>query len=203
MTNLQGASGASPEQLLVEAELQALIKRHGKAAVRCAATKLCKGRVGRKVEPDWPLLAPYVQADADAWLDGKIPEELRKNNAIAEDFAEKYPGQSRASTHRRIMGKLAKHRVTSYLSAAWKKSENYRPHADYFRAGEALIAHDNRFQNLVSYPAETKKGALARYRDKLGEPPAEMTIAEIAKLAGRHPTAIPMARLLSVLGLPA
>jgi hypothetical protein len=78
MTNLSRKSSASPDQRLVEAELRVLINRHGKIAVRDAATKLCKGKVGRRVEPDLPRLAPYIDADADAWLDGKKPEKLKK-----------------------------------------------------------------------------------------------------------------------------
>jgi hypothetical protein len=99
------------------------------------------------------------------------------------------------------MRKLAKERVRFYLIRAWQKSESSRPYSDYFRAGEALGAYDTNYRDIVSAAAETKMGALARYRDKYGEPPAEMTIAELAKLAGRHPTIIPITEFNLLFGM--
>ena len=184
----------------LETDVRMLITRYWEAAVGAAAKQLCKARVGRKLEPDWQFLEAAFHADADAWLDGNDPQILKSNVAVATEFAERHPGHNRASTHRRIMRKLAASRIKFYLIKAWGKSANSRPFADYFRAAHALANHDPTIAEAVTISADMKRGALVRYRSAHGEPPADMTIDQITKLAGRSPTIMTVEGLLAVVG---
>lgn len=186
MANALFDVGISLEQQTLEAELRKLIQQHGPVVVRKTAERLCKAKVGRKAEKDWLQLKDVIYQDAADWLSGKDPRLLRSNNAIASDFSDKHPGHNRASTHRRIMGKLAKKRESMFLITAWQMSEAEWPFADYFRASQALADLGGSLGELALSLADTKRGVLARYRDAHGEPPKDMTVAAISEKMARQ-----------------
>lgn len=167
------------EQEALDRQLQSLIYRYGAIAVRDTTKRLGKQKRGRKPEPDLALIGPIAKADARDWLDGRQPFALRSNYAIATELTAENPGHNAASTHRRIMGKLAKRREWMVAYYAWQISEKERPYADYFRAVEFLAEKQPSFAQTVFAEADTYRGKLERYREIIGEPPADMTIKEI------------------------
>jgi len=88
------------------------------------------------------------------------------------------------------MGKLAKKRHLMSLLRAWEISEDSRPFAVYFRAAQALAAHDPKFGELVLQIADMDRGRLERYRETFGEPPAEMTIKAIETVLAQPANAL-------------
>lgn len=84
------------------------IQRYGADSVKAAVKEATKGKRGRPREPDWPELRAIFHADALDWLAGGDPFSTRSNYAIAKDFAERNPGHSLISTHKRIERKLSR-----------------------------------------------------------------------------------------------
>src|SRR5689334_22775421 len=81
-----------PAPPTLEQEIGRLIAKHGKKAVRAATKELTKSKRGRKPDPDWPLLMPLIQEDAELWLKGHDPtRKPRTNYAIARAFADQHP----------------------------------------------------------------------------------------------------------------
>lgn len=172
-------------QKKLEDELQSLISRHGAKAVRDAVLQLTKGKKGRKPEPDWKELQPYLQQDAIDWLNGVDPFSSRTNYSIACEFSEARPGHNRASTQRRIMRKLATRRKVTCLLRAWSISEDERPYADYFRVCEEVASIDEWWGERIFRWSDMQRGALQRFREKHGEPDPSMTIKQIEEIANR------------------
>ena len=94
------------DQQALDGALQKLIERYGIDQIRHSAGRLGRRKVGRVKEPDWRRMKGDILQDANDWLDGKEPSVLRSNYSIAKAFSQKYPGQSKAATHARIMRKL-------------------------------------------------------------------------------------------------
>lgn len=166
------------EHRALDEELTRLITLHGKEAVRERAKELTKLKAGRKPEPDWKLLRPIIETDAELWLDGKHAE-LRKRTIykIAQAFAAAVPGHNPTATHRRIAKKLAANRQLLIMMTAVGKSRADYPLAAHLRSLKAL-AECNHHQvwddKLAMVAAEVEK-----YRERMGEPDPTLSFAAI------------------------
>jgi hypothetical protein len=169
----------------LDAELNTLITRYGKAEVRKASVKLTAGKKGRKQERDWPIIGPEIcRLDALAWIKGQDPFQLRSNYAIAQDFAQRYPGQSITSTHRRIMRKLKEKRQWFFQNLAWSIASDELPFRQYFEVMSRIENRDERWTRILSNDFDLRTGQLESYRSYYGEPDDEMRFPDIeAKLA--------------------
>ncbi|MEQ1714381.1 MAG: hypothetical protein ABL907_00115 [Hyphomicrobium sp.] len=156
-----------------------LVRSHGADAVKSAVKKATVKRKGRKPERDWIALKPWIEMDAQDWLDGCDPFALRSNYFLANQIAASHPGQSTQATHRRVMAKLAKRRKWMAHVAAWHQAEDSRPFADYFRAVDALAELDVGFAESMHYIADMRRGMIERYKNRFGEPTAELTLEQI------------------------
>jgi hypothetical protein len=174
------ASYAMPVRTLEE-ELKTLIGRFGSDVVRENTLALTKKKRGRKQEKDWPIIGPrIIRLDAIDWLDGRDPFQIRSNFSIAVEFTKEYPGHNSQSTHRRIMGKLAKKRQLLFMMTALELSERERPYADYFRAFAAFpfskgLELGKHYQSVHNRHV----GAIENYRTQFGEPDPSLTLLAI------------------------
>jgi hypothetical protein len=173
--------------LALETEVRRLISAHGATAVQRAVRKATQKKRGRKAEGDWANLDQAIVQDAIAWLDGEDPFALRSNYQLANEYSERFAGQSRQSTHRRIMRKLSERRRWYFILTAWSISESQRPFADYFRAAEAVAATSPKLRQFVTEETETYRGHLERYRARIGEPEPSKSIKEIESAAQNLP----------------
>lgn len=122
-------------------DIQRAIWRYGAEAVKKAVKEATKAKLGRKREPDMVELSDVINADALDWLAGKDPFTARSNYAIAKDFAERNPGHSAISTHKRIERKLSRgpyDRRWFTLVTAENLSRDKYPYTAHLRALEAL-----------------------------------------------------------------
>lgn len=166
------------------AELHRLISRYGAKAVRDEAKRIGKGKAGRPDERDYWLLKDVLEMDARDWLEGRDPLAIRSNNAVASQIAGQNPGQSRDSTHRRIMRKLSEHRCAWMKVKAMWISEEERPFADFFKVAREIEALPDYAQSTAQL-THLHCQALERYRARYGEPQPTMTIRQIAEEARR------------------
>ena len=106
-----------------EAGVHALISQFGREAVETGYKKALKPRMGRSAVDDTTELFEFFKQDAADILAGGNPSKIRSNRALAKQISAVKPGHSRESTQRRIMGKLAKHRIQSshYYAAMMAK----------------------------------------------------------------------------------
>ena len=162
----------------LDAALEKLVREFGAAEVRSAALRLTKQKRGRKAEKDWPLLQEQMMQDARALIRGASVSDLPTNYAIATAFIEQHPGHNPASTHRRIMGKLAKGRDWITWYHVIDIAEKEEPFIVYFelssRYPDGVI-----FQEYCLQKADRMRGVLERYRSLYGEPPVDMTMGAI------------------------
>lgn len=174
-----------PELILPERSLEGAIRNaiavYGSDAVREMAARLTKPSLGRSKIKDWPELRDVIEADAKDWLDGGDPISTRSNYSIAREYAEKNPGQSPISTHKRIERKLAKKpydRAWFMLTSAMLMSRDNYPFATHLKALEALAAMDPHRAWQTSL--RLARTAVAEYEVKKGQPPpAELTMKDV------------------------
>lgn len=168
----------------VDDDIRRAIMRYGADAVKEAVKEATKAKRGRKREADWPELKEVIQADAKDWLTGGDPFAGRSNYAIAKDFAERNPGHSTISTHKRIERKLSKgpyDRRWFTLVTAENLSRDDYPHGVHIRALQALsqLPETSR-PDIWQRSLERARATLADYEAREGEPPpTEMTFREI------------------------
>lgn len=174
-----------------EDDIQRAIARYGSDAVKAAVRSLTKPKRGRKPEKDWPELREFIEADARDWLAGEDPFATRTNYSIARAFAEKNPGHSAVSTHKRIERKLAKKpydRRWFTLVVAENLSRDSFPHAQHIRALKALaqLSHD---AGSKTWESSLKSAllTLADYEAKNGAPPPAELSMDAVESASRHP----------------
>lgn len=160
-----------------EHDVSRLISRYGKDAVLAAVKKLTKAKRGRKAEKDWLLLQPHIEQDAADWLEGREPEKLRSSYSIANAVAADNPGHNQTATATRILKKLSARRRWFFLTVAWQRSESTHPHGVHLRTLKALAKQDETFGKLLNFALND----VARYRERVGEPGAKMTMDEIKK----------------------
>lgn len=178
----------------LDEQINLLIACHGALEVRQAATRLTKQKVGRKAEKDGALLAPWYELDAVDWLAGRDPFALRSNYSIARDFTKKYPGHSPTATHKRISRKLSKNRRLFMLFLVHQKSEADFPAEVHLQATRELLAIKN--GHPWDFMLESALGKIQRYRERFGEPPADMSLAQIEE-KNREAKPVTLADLIS------
>lgn len=164
-----------------------LVRQHGADAVRESVKRSTRKKIGRKQEMDFPLLADWFKQDALDWLDGKDPAALRSNYAMANHVADQAPKHYRASVHRRVMRKLAARRQKTFLFQAWSIAHEARPFGDYLRAGQAVMAIDPKFADMVQWMADNARGKVARYREAFGRIDESLTIPQIEEVLKPSP----------------
>lgn len=182
------ASFAMPKMDLVgptvDDDIRRVIWRYGAEAVKNAVKKATKAKLGRKKEPDWPELREIIEADARDWLAGNDPFAARTNYAIAKAFAERTPGQSAVSTHKRIERKLSKgpyDRRWFTLASAEIQSRDAYPFEVHIRALEALseLPESSR-PEIWKASLDSARATVADYEAREGKAPAaKMTFREI------------------------
>lgn len=159
----------------VEDDIRRAVQRYGAEAVKAAVKEATKGKRGRPREPDWPELRDVIEADALQWLAGGDPFAARSNYAIAKDFAERNPGHSVVSTHKRIERKLSRgpydRRWFTLVTAENLSREDF-PYAVHLRAIEAVASLPDPFiaevwQSLLRRALST----VADYEAREGYPP--------------------------------
>lgn len=184
MAGINALSGAPIGNLggfrvTLDDELKRLIGLHGADTVREAIHRLTKKKVGRKQERDLFDLGDWFEQDAVDWLNGRNPLVLRANYAMAKHVADREKPHNRAATHRRIMRKLSAKRKSIMHILAWQRAHELRPFPDYFRAGEALVALDPKWEETVQWSADNVRGKIERYKSKYGEIDLTLTIPQI------------------------
>lgn len=196
---LKGLNSLGSLARSLDEELNWLIKQHGSDTVREAAKRLTKKKAGRKQEVDLKHLKEWFDQDADDWLDGLDPFALRSNYAMAKHVSLLAKPHYRASTHRRVMRKLAARRASILMVVAWERAEKYRPHADYFRTCEALIAANPKIQVSVLWLADNFRGKVERYKERFGEIDPALTVTQIEEALNSLQQLAPTARLAGLL----
>lgn len=203
LADAEGGNFILPPKTLKET-VRAAIVCFGKDAVKAEVQKQTKPRRGRTSEPDWMELGEVIIADAKEWLEGGDPFKKRTNYRVAQDFANKHPGQSPISTHKRIARKLKEKpydRKWFMLVNAEVLGEKEYPHAAYIRTLEELC-------RVHSCPAwgwakglELTLSYIQIYTENWGNPPPDhMTFAEIREKAFSLNALAAQARQLGLLG---
>lgn len=125
-----------PKGLSLEDAVLLLVGRFGADAVKEAVKQLTKGKPGPKTLPDWERLLGTFRAEAQTLLSGDAG--LQSRNAMARDFAETQPGNSKTSTQTRLRRKI-KHRDWWVHVLALLEAEGAYPHHRYIAILEKLI----------------------------------------------------------------
>lgn len=168
----------------VDDDVHRAIQRYGAEEVKRAVKAATKKKLGRKKEPDWSELRHVIEADARDWLTGKDPFSERSNYAIAKEFAERNPGQSAVSTHKRIERKLSRgphNRVWWTLVFAENQSRDCYSYLQHIRALRALAdLPDAWSREMFGFMLERALRTLSDYEDREGAVPLDtMTFAEV------------------------
>lgn len=168
----------------VDDDVRRAILRYGAEEVKRAVKAATKKKLGRKKEPDWSELRHVIEADARDWLAGKDPFSERSNYAIAKEFAERNPGQSVISTHKRIERKLSRgphNRVWWTLVSAENQSRDGYPYSQHIRALRALAdLPDAWSRETFGFGLQKALQTLSDYEAREGAaPPDTMTFAEV------------------------
>lgn len=174
----------------VDNDIRRAVSRYGAKAVREAVQRLVKLKRGQKGIPDWPEISEILKEDARLWLEGGDPFTARSEYSIAKEHSERYPGQSQESTHRRMMKKLAEHRIYYTLVHATYLSEEEFSYLIHHRALTELAKIEGH-GDLWVRRLELAGSDLADYESKFGAPSKNLTMKEI-ELGARHaPPATP------------
>ena len=182
----------------VDDDIRRAIWRYGADAVRAAVKEATKAKRGRPREPDWPELREVIHADALEWLAGGDPFAARSNYAIAKAFAERNPGHSVVSTHKRIERKLSRgpydRRWFTYITAENLSRDGF-PYAAHIRALAAVASlPDTRMAEVWSRSLERAQSTLADYEAREGQAPAaSMSFAEVEAAVQQMESAAPLA----------
>jgi hypothetical protein len=159
----------------VDDDIRRATLRYGPEAVKSAVKEATKAKRGRPREPDWPELRDVIKADALEWLAGGDPFSARSNYAIAKDFAERNPGHSVVSTHKRIERKLSRgpyDRRWFTLVTAENLSRDQFPYGAHVRALEAIASlPDIKTANVWQTWLERARSTIADYEVREGKPP--------------------------------
>lgn len=170
--------------------MRRLIRRYGVEAAQVALKSQSAGKPGRPHEKDWLLLADIIREDARHWLAGGDPFKARPSAAIARDFADKHPGQSRNSTVARIKLKLSRSRRYITFCEAERLARSEYPYDQYLRALNALI-DAGKYTPLWAEQSYRTLACIAEYTAKFGEPSPDMTIEGLETEAAKPFTPTP------------
>lgn len=174
----------------VDDDIRRAIQRYGAAAVKGAVKEATKAKRGRPREPDWPELREIIRADALNWLNGGDPFAARSNYAIAKEFAERNPGHSVVSTHKRIERKLSRgpyDRKWFTFMMAENLSREHFPFAGHLRAIEAAAnLPDPKTAEIWQWRLDRARSTIADYEAREGSAPdPSMSITEIEEAVQR------------------
>lgn len=178
--------------------MRRLIRRYGAEAAQIALKSQTAGRSGRPHEKDWLLLADIIREDARDWLAGGDPFKTRRSAAIARNFADEHPGQSRASTISRIKQKLSRSRRYVTFCEAERLARAEYPYGQYLRALNALI-DTGKFAPLWAEQSYCTLACIAEYTAKFGEPSPAMTIQQLEADAAKPFTPTPTPKNRNIL----
>lgn len=171
-------------------DMRRLIRRYGAEAAQIALKNQTARKRGRPHEKDWLLLTDIIREDARNWLAGDDPFKTRPSAAIARDFADEHPGQSRDSTITRIVLKLSRSRRYVTFCEAERLARAEYPYGQILRALNALI-DTGKFTGLWTEKSHSTLACIAEYTAKFGVPSPDMTIQQIEAEAAKPLTPTP------------
>lgn len=174
----------------VDDDMRRLTRRYGVQAAQVALKSQTAGKPGRPHERDWLLLADIIREDAHDWLIGRDPFKTRSSAAIARNFANEHPGQSRDSTVARLKLKLSRSRRYITFCEAERLARAEFPHGQYLRALKALIA-TGRSARLWAEQGCRTSACIVDYTAKFGRPPPGMTMQQLESGAAEPITPTP------------
>lgn len=172
----------------LDEQMSSLVSKFGADAVRSAAKQATAKRRGRRPEKDWVSLKPWVNLDADDWLNGRDPFAKRSNYAVAKAFAEQFPGHNPFATKERIERKLREKRRWFMLAIAMERSKVDFPAELHLRTLRELA-------ELNTHPVwaqvyENALGRLVRYREKFGDPGPAKSFEQLDAELNAQPPAL-------------
>lgn len=170
--------------------MRRLIRRYGVEAAQVALKSQSAGKPGRPHEKDWLLLADVIREDAQDWLTGGDPFKTRASAAIARDFADEHPGQSRDSTVKRVKLKLSRFRRYVTFCEAERLARTEFPYGQYLRALNALV-DTGKSARLWTEQTYRALASITEYTAKFGEPSPDMTMQQLEAEAARPFTPTP------------
>ena len=178
-SNFEGSEGVQdkPGIEAVDVGVRALIRLHGKSAVKESIKRMSKQKRGRKVNDDWLKLYSVTHDDAIRWLDDPDAKSYPTNNKVANDFVTQNPEDNPENTKRRIMDKLSKERRTRMLFAASETAKSGYPHAKYLFAITSLAE----FETVFSMAALMQLQNYQTYVERFGQPDEQMTMDEMER----------------------
>lgn len=192
----------------VNDDIRRAVQRYGADAVKAAVKEATKSKIGRPREPDWRELKEVIEQDALDWLNGGDPFSARSNYSIAKAFAERRPGHSIVSTHKRIERKLSRgpyDRRWFVFVTAENMSRDGFPYAMHLRAIEAVASLPGMdpWQSML----ERARSTVADFEAREGGPPEpSMSFAQIeeaVRVASLKAIAMPeVPRYLQSFGKP-
>jgi hypothetical protein len=167
----------------LRSELLNLELRFGREALIAEFKRLtAKPRGPGKLLDDWRLLLPHIAGDPIALLEGRGSPLRPTDYWIAKRVASSQPAKLREPANRRLRRKLKETRAERALLGVIGQGRSGYPAADYVAA---LRWNPGRYEvsgplrDLIDSFAREAEATIARYRDRLGEPPAGMTLQEI------------------------
>ena len=178
--------------------MRRLIRRYGVEAARIALKIQTAGKPGRPRENDWLLLAGIIQEDARYWLAGGDPFKVRPSAAMARDFADEHPGQSRDSTIARIKLKLSRSRRYVTFCEAERLARAESTYGHYLRVLSAIM-DTGKYVKLWTEQRRRTLADIAEYTAKFGEPFPDMTMQEVEAEAAKPFTPTPAPKNRNIL----
>jgi hypothetical protein len=179
-------SGAIPAVELpppdLRSELLNLELRFGREALIAELERFKAKPRGPKKLDDWRLLLPHIAGDATALLEGRGSPLSPTDYRIATQIASSEPAKLREPANRRIRRKLKETRAEIALLGVIRQGRSGYPAADYVAAlrwNPGRYKVSGPLRDEIDSLAREVEATIARYHDRLGEPPAGMTLQEI------------------------
>jgi hypothetical protein len=166
----------------LRSELLNLELRFGREALIAELERLKAKPRGPKKLDDWRLLLPHIAGDATALLEGRGSSPSPTDYRIAMQIASSEPAKLREPANRRIRRKLRETRAESALLGVMRQGPSGYPAADFVAAlnwNPGRYKVSGPLRDTIDSLAREAEATIARYRDRLGEPPAGMTLREI------------------------
>ena len=166
----------------LRSELFILERRFGRAALIAELERFKAKPRGPKKLDDWRLILPHIAEDAKALLEGRGSPLRPTDYWIAKQIASSSLENSRRADKERIERKLKDTRAERALLGVIGQRQSGYPAADYVAAlrwNPGRYKVSGPLRDLIDSFAREAEATIARYRDRLGEPPAGMTLQEI------------------------
>lgn len=166
----------------LRSELFILERRFGRAALIAELERFRAKRRGPQKLDDWRLILPHIAGDSKALLEGRGSPLRPTDYSIAKQIASSELEKYREPTGQRIKRKLKETRAERALLGVIGQGPSGYPAADYVTAlrwNPGRYSVSGPLRDLIESFAREAEATIARYRDRLGEPPARMTLQEI------------------------